>query len=304
MAFTELVTKQSGSDNKAWIPQQPIRNRWGNCEALLRAPHSSSGAVVSSLSLYASFDQLGSRCQNGYFYYDNNGWITAELTGRAGVKRSENETELQSMEEEDIPELPVDGKITWSIDEKVVRLEDKALRTAPRAPPALSKRAPAGTHIYSVVGGVAISSRIYRLYRDAAFTLDPIKPSQGVLQANLGMKATNFADDVAATTSRRVISVGSWLQVASGVPGASTVHVEAGAVTFSIEAPDNSWQALLNNMGTHVLAGATAAAVGDWRGGNTYMYRSCGIYYIYNPDDWKLIRIVVNGFRGSDSALP
>ncbi|KAF3147246.1 hypothetical protein TWF703_000086 [Orbilia oligospora] len=76
IAATSLITERAGVDNMAWIPPYLVTNTWGACAAKIRG----NRARVGSIYLLASFDQLGSGCQNGFLYHDN-GWIDARKNG-------------------------------------------------------------------------------------------------------------------------------------------------------------------------------------------------------------------------------
>jgi hypothetical protein len=82
VAATALVMGQTGPDNIAWVPAGQTTSNYGDCEAVLVGWQ--QGYAIQAIDLLASFDQLGSRCQHGYFMYNNGQTVTGSLSGHAG----------------------------------------------------------------------------------------------------------------------------------------------------------------------------------------------------------------------------
>ncbi|KAK6527683.1 hypothetical protein TWF694_004664 [Orbilia ellipsospora] len=122
-ASTSLILQQIGDNGESWFPADPLYYGYGSCVADIRGI--GDGSSVSALNLMSSMDQLGSRCQNGWFFYDS-GWINGELRGHAGFKKRNAETPLLPSEYnlrkeslESLRERQRNSKYTWNITENV-----------------------------------------------------------------------------------------------------------------------------------------------------------------------------------------
>ncbi|KAK6360534.1 hypothetical protein TWF730_006675 [Orbilia blumenaviensis] len=283
IAATGLILAQTGNDDKSWIPPNIISRSWGGCTAKVRG--SGSGNVVPAIALVSSFEQLGSRCQNGFFYYDS-GYINAELNGHAGWKRDTSSTELQL-------------ETTWNTTESIPHYESgKPDWLSPHLPEEgqngpskghkLAKRA-TGTFI----GSEANRAGTFRLYRSATVIVGS-HPGALVLVVEMYNVILDLIDAALTNTGSSILRAG--LDATSG----STVNVLALAVQLS--GGFNSWQTMFNSLGDsgQLVRDLIYIAVNDWSGAGL----TAGVYHVYNRFDDVVFSFILNGVAGSLGPFP
>ncbi|KAH7364662.1 hypothetical protein BKA65DRAFT_472977 [Rhexocercosporidium sp. MPI-PUGE-AT-0058] len=307
VAYTSLVMQWTGSDNNAWIPPYSISWRHQSCTATIKG----TGNVVWALNLIASFDQLGARCQNGYFYYDA-GWLDANIQGHAGWKReissAENETETASLPAS-IQEENKRATSHWVIQENVtystasaadikMHLEEArsslrrlSMRIARRdGGDGVLARAMGGTYL----GSISNNGKIFAMYRAATVVLNGLTPNSRDLAATLVEWMGDAFDGVITSTTAGLINTG-----ADGIEGAHSVSASIAAQLSHV----SNWRDLFNyfGSGTDVVVEFMERATNDWAN-NGY---TAAVYHVYDTHgEDVMISFMINGLAGVNNALP
>ncbi|KAF3134233.1 hypothetical protein TWF594_008786 [Orbilia oligospora] len=284
VAASGIVLQQTGTDDNAWVPPNIITQSWGSCTAKLRG--SGSGNVVPAIALVSSFEQLGSRCQNGYFYYDS-GFVNAELNGKSGWKR-------------DAPATEIELETTWNTTESISHYESKEpewlssrrhgkeeeeeLSTRSR----LTKRAN-GRFITSLTGRAGT----FQLYRGTQTITGP-HPGADVLVVDMYNVVLDLVDGALTNTGKYLLRTG--IDVTSG----STVNVLALAVQLG--GKYSSWQQMFNSFGDggDLARGLINSAVVNWDGEQL----TAGVYHIYDRFNDVVFSLILNGITGTTGGFP
>ncbi|KAK6334953.1 hypothetical protein TWF718_010394 [Orbilia javanica] len=283
IAASGIILQQTGTDDNAWVPPYIISQSWGTCTAKIRG--SGSGNVVPAIALISSFEQLGSRCQNGYFYYDS-GYINAELNGKSGWKR-------------DAP-AEVKREITWNTTESIPHYESKepewlASRRQgkvdeeeePSARNKLAKRA-SGTYIIALTGRAGT----FTLYRGAQTIIGP-HPGADVLVADMYNAVFDLVEGGLSNTGNFLLRTG--IDVTSG----STVNVLALATQLG---KYSTWDQMFTSFGDRgdIVRRLINAAVVNWDSEQL----TAGVYHVYDKFNDVVFSVVLNGITGTTTNLP
>ncbi|EPS42682.1 hypothetical protein H072_3325 [Dactylellina haptotyla CBS 200.50] len=285
IAVSALVLSQTGHDDNAWIPPYFINYAWGNCNARIRG--SDNGNVVPAINLLASFEQLGSRCQNGFFYYDG-GWIDAELNGHAGFKR-----------EAASPERVDEAKVTWNTTEWVPHYNSKK----PNWFPFNEEKEDKDDHprLNSTrltkrdqIAQYSNSAGTWTLLRTASVVIG-YPPQYYTLVGSMISETGYLIDDAISYTGNDV-----WV---TGVdaPNGSTVNTIGLALQLSTEQFPN-WAALFNNFGDrgYVAKQLLSSAATDY-----YASKFTGaIYHIQDRYGNVVFSVMINGVTGNVGGFP
>ncbi|KAF3917941.1 hypothetical protein ABW20_dc0109937 [Dactylellina cionopaga] len=282
VAVSGLVMLQTGPDDNAWIPPNVISHSWGVCTAKIRG--SGKGNVVAAINLLASFEQLGARCQNGYFYYDQ-GFINAELNGHAGWKRDTIEFE--------------GGVKTWNTTESIPHYEseqpewfheEKEEQPVERSTSnELAKRAPQGKFVTSLTNRAGT----FALWRGTQVGSN-LHPGSNVLVTEMYNVILDLVDGALTNTGTYILRSG--LDTQSG----STVNVLALAIQLS--GHYSSWQDMFNKFGDSgdLARSLIYSAVNNWSGEDL----TAGVYHVYNRFNDVVFSLILNGVGGTVTGFP
>ncbi|KAK6500004.1 hypothetical protein TWF481_010361 [Arthrobotrys musiformis] len=272
----------------AWIPPYLVTNTWGTCTAKIRG----SGTRVSAIDLLASFDQLGSRCQNGFFYYDN-GWIDAQLNGRTGWKRDttgkaqewySNETVSHTgSQPPDWVALPLGAKATPR------KLKGRTANgIAEKVPDGIEKRqSPIGKYIGTIPG----SPSSFRIFRGARVVIGG-PPDSAFLPEKALFAIGRVLDNIKSNSGTGVVR--------GGVETISGSTVNALAIVAQLNTVGNNWKNLYKNIGRGTIEGVMLAAFSNMLSDHL----NAGVYHVYNKYNDVLFSVIINGVTGLLSSLP
>ncbi|KAK6511557.1 hypothetical protein TWF481_000472 [Arthrobotrys musiformis] len=286
IAASGIVLQQTGTDDNSWVPPYIITQSWGSCTAKLRG--SGSGNVVPAIALISSFEQLGSKCQNGYFYYDS-GYINAELNGKSGWKRdapTEIELETTWNTTESIPHYESKEPEWLSSRYKGGKSKEEPEPSAARS--RLAKRAN-GKYISSLTGRAGT----FQLYRGTQ-TIIGNHPGADVLVVDMYNVVLDLVDGALTNTGTYLLRSG--IDVTSG----STVNVLA--IAIQLGGQYSSWQQMFNSFGDggDLARALINSAVVNWDGEQL----TAGVYHIYNRFNDVVFSLILNGVTGSTGNLP
>ncbi|KAK6528849.1 hypothetical protein TWF694_004083 [Orbilia ellipsospora] len=295
VAASAVVMRQTGNDDQAWIPPSALSYSWGACTANIYGKD--NGYAVPALNLIASFEQLGSRCQNGFFYYDS-GYIDAELQGRAGwwrrKTRRSNKPKIAGSHDaattwnttEEIPHYisPKPDKFPFNV--KPVKngegQEDKGKNSR------LAKRQN-GVFVQQVSNGFTTWS----IYRGAQVVAGRHPSAYNLVGEGLNALSA-LIDGAIGNNGNELLTQG--VDTTSG----STVNVLAFAVQLG--GKYSSWQNLFNSFGDGRTLPRTllSAALNDWDAAGF----TGGIYHVYDSNLDVVFSILINGVVGSVDGFP
>ncbi|KAF3308520.1 hypothetical protein TWF173_001162 [Orbilia oligospora] len=267
VAASGIVLQQTGTDDNAWVPPNIITQSWGSCTAKLRG--SGSGNVVPAIALISSFEQLGSKCQNGYFYYDS-GFINAELNGKSGWKR-------------DAPVTEIELETTWNTTESIPHYESKE-------PEWLSSR----RHGKEEEEEPSIRSKLTKRANGRFITSLTGRAGADVLVVDMYNVVLDLVDGALTNTGKYLLRTG--IDVTSG----STVNVLALAVQLG--GKYSSWQQMFNSFGDggDLARGLINSAVVNWDGEQL----TAGVYHIYDRFNDVVFSLILNGVTGATGGFP
>lgn len=237
--------------------------------------------------MISSFEQLGSRCQSGYFYYDS-GYINAELNGKSGWKRdAPTEIELET---------------TWNTTESIPHYESKEPEwlssryrggeeeegTGPSNENRLTKRAN-GKYITSLTSRAGT----FQLYRGTQTIIGP-HPGADVLVVNMYNVVLDLVDGALTNTGNYLLRSG--IDATSG----STVNVLALAVQLG--GKYSNWRQMFNSFGDggDLARSLINAAVVNWDGEQL----TAGVYHIYDRFNDVVFSLILNGVTGNTAGFP
>lgn len=301
VALTALVTRFSvyGKIPYASIPSWKAYESHGNCKVNIQTKQGSSVKISDLLS---SFDQLASRCQNGYFYYDSSRWLNAEVQGHSFSKRSGDGNETATDDDDDGGDgdlndnkrLPT-AAITWTQEElvKPLAIEETS------APEQTTKRQHTKDLIVraevfgTYVRREQIRGRSFSLFRTTGFVADRMLPAYTDIVEFFPPRLVQMIRGNLANTGQNILRI--------GIAQSNQASVAALAVAFQLGSYSN-WQAMFQNMGDQgTLMGIMFGhALDNFKA----EYLTGGVYNLYNEHNDVVVTIILNGVEGRVSALP
>lgn len=297
-AVSTIITKFSIGPNArdALMPANLETVTRGNCRVQIKAK---SARRVYIPDLLTSFNVLISRCQNGYFYYDD-GWFNANVQGHAGWKR---DTVGDAANDTDV-DFPHGGLSEWELSEEIssVPALDAAASVAdsnhfkrqnardlvvPRAGPS----PPTG----SMINKLSSRGSIYTLTRTIHRTMTGLTATAPQLIRFFEDRARDLISDALTITDGSV-------QVSS-IAHNNGHNSQAIAVSARMNhGIAQNWQQLFNRWGDGGYAASELLIIAL----QDYYHQgfTTALYTIWNDRTGELVSFTLNRVVGTTNALP
>lgn len=304
VALTSLVTKLTVKQASMFVsvPARLVENSYGRCRATLKTRHGNSVLITQLLS---SYDQLASRCQNGFFYYDD-GWLNAELQGQSGFKvkkrrdfgniEDANKAEVRWETEETVEQIPLPPATTEEpkSDENTKRADETSdaftsVNKRQHTKDILRRARPTGTFILTS----NVNGRVYTLYRGTGFIAGGLSATSYLIPQMWPVRLIQMLERVRNSGGNDIIRDG--IALATG----STVNAIAIAVQLG---KHPNWQTLITTVG------GQGGVIGEMMASALYNLQKHGytgaVYHIYDSFQDVIVTFIMNGVTGQVSALP
>lgn len=290
-AVVKIVTRFAITPNarQAMMPSSLETEVQGRCRVQIKAK---SAMRVNIGDLLISFDQLISRCQNGYFYYDNG--FNANVQGHAGWKRNEANAVNQ-----DGIDFPHGGLSEWKTPEEPLFLppladsleESHTSSKRQHVKELVARAAPSGQRI--------INTRSRGIYYTLYRTVD--KSIHGLTRVAPGL--TQFFSSRARDMISDALAVTNNIERRTSLAyNQRNEQAHAIGVAIKISNGKRSWQQLFNGWGD---SGDSAADLLDEALSDFYNngYTSA-VYTIWNERSEELVTYVLNRVVGLTTPFP
>lgn len=292
---TELLITPHGT--KVVVPSSLETFTRGSCRVQMKGKGTRRVAVSALLS---SIDQLVRRCQHGWFYYGNDGWLNFNIQGRAGWKRNAD-ANADAVDELDV-DFPHGGPIQWktlespdslnlpaatpldSINTKRQHAKGLVVRAPPDGP------YPSGLRLTGLTSG----GFHYSLYRTAQYSMSGL--------VRIAPQLTEFfSRTVSDMVSDALVENNAAIQIASIANNDGRLSHAIGLVAKFGHGP-RTWQALFNRWGDGGFA--TNELMADaldnfYREGFT-----SAVYHIWNEKRKHYISFTINRVVGTNDPFP
>lgn len=279
-AYTQMILSWTGSDLKTYVPSGGFSSKWGRCTSTLKG----SNTPVSVVNLISSFNQLGSRCQNGYFFYDDR-WLTGTLAGIAGWKRDviDNTTALS---------FNNTGATTTA--EELENTPPPLNNTSTHIPPPVHRLNTRQSRTY--ISGHGTNIGVLHVFRVASYIAPQLYTPNYPMIDNLVTRIIDIVYLAGTTTHNRVLT--------AAVDGTTGSTVVVATLAMQLEGGFDSWQTFFNRIGMHNEEAARFMlldSVVDWRGNGF----DASVYQVVSSATGNvLVQFIINAVNGQASSLP
>ncbi|KAJ2977988.1 hypothetical protein NQ176_g4062 [Zarea fungicola] len=297
--YTSLLQSLSRADREDWIdvPNRKVTDSFESCAVDL----TSDGRSLKPRTLLVVYNQLASRCQNGWFYFDN-GWMGGGVHGHAGWKRDvENSTAAGFFDIESTK----DSVVQWELPDSIESFP------LPEASPEESGVERSNDTQHDVELGTRALTfgqlirtehfrhRVIRIFRGTGVQLAGQHPISHQIQAASIFVIANMFDRGATGF------YGGRLRDGIAQPDGSTVDALAMVAQLN-NGVFASWLQLYNTVSGSVQEGVgdfgllMARGLDDMRN-NGFL---AGVYHLYDQFDNLIVSFIINGVTGTVAPFP
>lgn len=266
----------------------------GKCRVQMKAKGSRNVPVSALLS---SIDQLISRCQHGWFYYGNDGWLNLNVEGHAGWKRDVDANTITEMG----TDFPHGGPIQWtepgspeSLPLAVATLESNDMTKRQHAKDLVARAPPSpnGQRVH----GMNSRGSYYLLSRTAQFSIAGLSRVATTLTRQFETSARDLISDA-------LTEADSGVQIASlATRNSDATTTQAIGLVIKLPHGYGNWQNLFNIWGDGGYA-ASELIIDALKNFANEGFTSA-VYNIWNERRGELLVFTVNRVVGTTDPFP
>ncbi|KAF3938702.1 hypothetical protein ABW19_dt0208793 [Dactylella cylindrospora] len=273
VASNFLVLSINGNDGQAHIPTAPLAHTFGTCQAGIQA--TGGEKRIQGTNLLLSYAQIGARCQDGYFSYEN-GAVDGTLKGQAYWKRS-SPRDLKPL-----------GGISTS--PKKIQMEAVERRDMHNQQHIFE---PKGVIMGARRGG---NDKIYELVLLSAHGVTELAPTSEKISGLFIERVREFLQHNLVREDNIDLAFGNAYQI----QGAT--HVTLMSMGVSLRGGQTTWKAFVEGMADGGAAFKKLVEDAVWN----FAVREfvAGYYKVVTTEGEEVLAIIIYGYNSVDSAVP
>jgi len=262
VAANQLVLSLTKHDGQAHVTTSDVVNTFGGCKASVQAMGGTK--MVHGSALLLSFAQIGARCQDGYFSYEN-GAIDGSLKGQAHWKRD-------------------DGKLPEAASRP--KLKPRNMHIPPKNQPQRS---------YTVSARMGHDGSVYHLLRVSAHGVSELVPTSPKVKGMFIQRAHEFLDHNLQRGDAVDLTFGN----AYPIEGAT--HVSLVSLGVSLRGGQKSWKEFIDSQNDSGKTFKELITDGIW---NFIMNEYIAAYYDVVHANGDVFSFMIYGYNSVDSKVP